>query len=466
MDNSRIIAAHLEGILKSKARGELNLVPHFIPLNIEALEISLKHILQSIEDAAKQELEEDYPIRPGITISDFRNRIIKFITSKHKNSINLDLKLTPQQLLDSALPAIVYQKGEIVGVLYSGFSSASKGLFSNFLNKELNSFIKDSIYTVDKAINYTKRFNVGHILDPLSTEDREIATSPLLQKIKETLNTVSQLLQGNLGSIPDITSQYITTNRSNLQNLNKQITSVINTLASRSHYGVRVKATLSKEVTELIKLRGGIVVVIQDEFENQYKYGNLVEGLASSTLLNTFVNSNFSKSIVQEVESRIVETIKSGSNLISTGLRIKPLKVKGPATKVKAKVTKNNTKNVSINLPKTSINTVAAQTNLQSLINMSLAQRIKENMGSGNRQDILNLRSGRFAESAKVTRISQSREGMITAFYTYMKNPYQTFEPGFKQGSPGSRNPRLLISKSIRELASQSVANRMRAVLV
>lgn len=103
---------------------------------------------------------------------------------------------------------------------------------------------------------------------------------------------------------------------------------------------------------------------------------------------------------------------------------------------------------------------------LQRLLDANLTQRIKENMGSGNRRDILNLRSGRFAESAKVERMSQSREGMITAFYTYMKNPYQTFEPGFKQGSPNSRNPRLLISKSIREIAATQVANRMRAVLV
>lgn len=38
--------------------------------------------------------------------------------------------------------------------------------------------------------------------------------------------------------------------------------------------------------------------------------------------------------------------------------------------------------------------------------------------------------------------------------YTYMKYPYQTFEPGFAQGST-FRDPRLLIGQSIRELATQ-----------
>jgi hypothetical protein len=52
---------------------------------------------------------------------------------------------------------------------------------------------------------------------------------------------------------------------------------------------------------------------------------------------------------------------------------------------------------------------------------------------------------------------------MITAFYTYMKYPYQTFEPEFKQGSPASRNPKLLISKSIREILATKVDNKLRA---
>lgn len=103
---------------------------------------------------------------------------------------------------------------------------------------------------------------------------------------------------------------------------------------------------------------------------------------------------------------------------------------------------------------------------LQRLLDASLVQRVKENMGTGSRRDILNLRSGRFAESVKVDRLSQSREGMITAFYTYMKNPYATFSPGGQQEFPKTRDPKLLIAKSIREIGATMVANRMRAVLV
>jgi hypothetical protein len=85
-------------------------------------------------------------------------------------------------------------------------------------------------------------------------------------------------------------------------------------------------------------------------------------------------------------------------------------------------------------------------------------------MGAGNSRAILNLRTGRLAESVQVERLSESRAGMITAFYSYMKNPYATFSDGGRQSSPRSRDPKLLISKSIREIAAQQVGNRLRAV--
>ena len=110
--------------------------------------------------------------------------------------------------------------------------------------------------------------------------------------------------------------------------------------------------------------------------------------------------------------------------------------------------------------------TLYSLANLQQLINDSLQNVISAKMGGGGATNVLNYRTGRFAASAKVERMSSSREGMITAFYTYMKNPYQTFEPGYRQGTIKSRDPKLLISESIREIAATRVANRMRAVSV
>lgn len=109
---------------------------------------------------------------------------------------------------------------------------------------------------------------------------------------------------------------------------------------------------------------------------------------------------------------------------------------------------------------------VSVVSSLQLLLDARLVQTVKENMGTGNRQDVLNLRSGRFAESVKVENISESRQGMITAFYSYMRNPYSTFSAGGRQQFPRSRDPKLLISKSIRQLATELTITRLRAQLV
>jgi hypothetical protein len=112
--------------------------------------------------------------------------------------------------------------------------------------------------------------------------------------------------------------------------------------------------------------------------------------------------------------------------------------------------------------PKASASTNIAS--LKDLINSQLQDVISANMGDGRSRNVLNYRTGRFASSAKVETLSISRQGMITAFYTYMQNPYATFSTGGKQSLPKSRDPKLLISKSIREIAQEMAINKLRAV--
>jgi len=90
-----------------------------------------------------------------------------------------------------------------------------------------------------------------------------------------------------------------------------------------------------------------------------------------------------------------------------------------------------------INLPK-----------FMAMLNEVLPQIVADNMGSPR----LNYRSGRFASSVRVTDIHRTRKGVPSIGYTYMKNPYQTFEPGFAQGTK-DRDPRTLIDLSIRDAA-------------
>lgn len=89
------------------------------------------------------------------------------------------------------------------------------------------------------------------------------------------------------------------------------------------------------------------------------------------------------------------------------------------------------------------------------LINKELPKTVEKNMG---RPRLAN-RTGRFASSVRVTEVATTAKGFPSFGYTYQKNPYQTFEPGFKQGSPDF-DPRPLIDSSIREIAIKFAIGR------
>ena len=92
---------------------------------------------------------------------------------------------------------------------------------------------------------------------------------------------------------------------------------------------------------------------------------------------------------------------------------------------------------------------------MMSVLNQQLPEAIEGNMISPR----LNFQTGRFASSVRVTDISMTAKGFPSIGYTYMLGPYQTFEPGFAQGSV-ERDPRKLIDLSIRELAVQFATTR------
>ena len=68
-------------------------------------------------------------------------------------------------------------------------------------------------------------------------------------------------------------------------------------------------------------------------------------------------------------------------------------------------------------------------------------------------------RTGRFAESAEVENVTVGPRGATVVEYTYMKDPYQTFEPGNAQGST-FRDPRRIIGGTVRELAQGMLTDR------
>lgn len=91
------------------------------------------------------------------------------------------------------------------------------------------------------------------------------------------------------------------------------------------------------------------------------------------------------------------------------------------------------------------------------MINKELPDTVRKNM----QPPALENRSGRFADSVRVTEVAQTPRGFPSVGYTYQRRPYEVFE----MGSPGpwsspERDPRKLIDKSIREIAARMAIGR------
>ena len=230
-----------------------------------------------------------------------------------------------------------------------------------------------------------------------------------------------------------------------------------------------------------------IIDELRKVFGGKLAEQELVKILSSSEALHkTLLTEKGSPSVIDLMRDQIIETLKTGKHnkkvytspktkVASTQIQLKkPKSKKQQITKLKklrqqVASVKPNPNQVVVKTPTTDTASSKPETNLlslQNLLNQTLVEQVKRNMGKGERKDILNLRTGRFAESVKVERLTESRQGMITAFYSYMKNPYATFSEGGKQQFPRSRDPKLLISRSIRDLATQQITNRLRAVAV
>lgn len=237
---------------------------------------------------------------------------------------------------------------------------------------------------------------------------------------------------------------------------------------------VRKKFNNSKLVLEMLIESGLMIGSLESQAENLQKatkerafgIGKALTARLrqNKALLLDLVTSKSLRQYVQENLKSHLTKGKSSGNYSSNTTIVQKTKV----SRTKNKVQLPTVKEVAAIVPKlsTTAQSVSSLTNLETLLRAAIADTVKKNMGDGDRRDILNLRSGRFAESVKIERISRSRAGMLSVYYTYMKYPYATFSAGGVQSSPRSRDPKLLISSSIREIVQKSVADRMRAVLV
>ena len=222
--------------------------------------------------------------------------------------------------------------------------------------------------------------------------------------------------------------------------------------------------------TKLTKYQKQITNILKSSRDPEYlvklQTSDSLQDHLTKTIKNALTGKALPTTKVDTGNRSIAKSDKFKTKVESPLKKVKPILTKAKADLDKAKSKLLVAKTAKIKTGTKLPQPVSDLVSLQNLLNANLIQTVKQNMGGGNRKDILNLRSGRFAESVRVDRLTESKAGAITAFYTYMRNPYATFSDGGKQQYPKTRDPKLLISKSIRQLAQTITQQRLRAVLV
>lgn len=199
----------------------------------------------------------------------------------------------------------------------------------------------------------------------------------------------------------------------------------------------------------------------------------VLEAAAIEALIQDFkdlANKPGSTTMKHGVAQILLENVagKKSKNKKVTGKRSKKIKEKGKGSASK-KV--GITRGVKVARDSTIDKSLAATTatrgrrrqsttpNIGTLLGI-LNQRIADTVAKNMEDPRLNYQTGRFASSVEILDINVTPQGFPSVGYTYQKYPYQTFEPGFAQGSQ-DRDPRKLIDVSIREIAAGMAVGRL-----
>lgn len=306
----------------------------------------------------------------------------------------------------------------------------------------------------------TQLHNIGHVeVDVISEVDE----------------TKGQVKRGQLS--PRFIQALVSVPKKAVQDLSLQFSEETGQVDTRIQ--VRKRFSGKKLVFEMLVEYGFPVGIPESQITNLRKAGGelgfgpgkgLTELIRNDKENKILTSLETSKSVLHFLAENVISIVTKGKQVADyvslhkdaqSSNSFKIVKVKSTKLpKSKGSIPTKNRKASATESPQPTLNL----TNLQNLLNQRLHDQIKANMGTGSARNVLNYRSGRFAQSAKVERMSESRAGMLTAFYTYMKYPYATFSEGGRQQYPKTRDPKLLIAKSIREIAGTSVSNRMRQV--
>jgi hypothetical protein len=373
----------------------------------------------------------------------------------------------PQALLTD------YNSSSMVLVYAQNFNAAKTNINAN-ITKALAEYLQTTFSIVARSAttgfqagNFSAAGHVGFVSDNIqniNTPQLQAATLILAQAGKQAPGLVNKFITSTGHA-----NWLLNVQKDQGENVNKILGLGISLVRSQpSVFNSQVlapqeTALINNEIKNLLEqsYNDALLELQQKASSNANFHKYLVDSFRMSPTIVEGYEDMFAH-ILQSKPQKRKKAEKSGTkNSGAVKLPVLALGAGGSKTKT-AKTTQSKAQPVKAAITPKTNNLV----NLQNLINSKLQDVVSANMGDGDARNVLNYRTGRLAASAKVEGLSESRTGMITAFYSYMKNPYATFSAGGRQQNPRSRDPKLLISKSIREIAAEYAVTKLRSVNV
>lgn len=472
MSTPFIVRHKIEKALTGRDTSTIDIRPHFLPLDIEALAVSLQHKLVKMEDAQGNKTTQ-------ATLNQLYNHIVDFVQlgklpsqanqlGGFSSSFPFTLTSGPGgYLIDVAsktsinnvnvkefTPAkVISASGQLVGVLTTdtgwvtgAYGVLGKLIFEKFLNMNYSTKYLKGGYTG----KYKKGFDIGHIkLGSLGETPSMLQADNVMSNIDEAISTQTDAVKIAV-----------------LNKVKANVAKARETLLIHTTYGAQLsKLSFYKEFSEgLLKVSANIVIA-QDREENSVSYGQREKAMIEE-VTEELKNIHFSNNIKEELVQQLLAKI-TGKKISSTKKRVDVPVIKTNKPKsIRPTVGSISLARGPLRSSDTGKFIKTSASSLLAIINYHLHDVVAANMGDGDSRSVLNYRTGRLATSTKAVSLSVSRDGMITVFYNYMKNPYATFSEGGRQQYPRTRDPKLLISKSIRDIAAPLVSNRLRSVVV
>lgn len=393
------------------------------------------------------------PLQAGDTIAvrmlcdKYYDKIAGTLITRSKNNPKLELIVGPDEVT-----IISYEKRELTN--FDAITQQTIGSKAVLRNTILQPFLQElnalltRINRGSLSDSFTKEFNLGH------TEGSNVQYY-LASQVQSALDSTV----GQDEALREIVIQDldIAFQDAGFVPIRENERSVL--IEAQSKFHNKKLGDLGKTITLTIESR----IANQNKQEDKDLRRALINSVRDFVVkrpASEWLNQESSDSMVKAVYKSLYQTaIKEGAKGNNPDL-MRPIDASsGKASRQIKQIDKDIAKvtKAQVNLKLGKVNNTPQATpsylSIINLINARLPPKVRSNMGSPR----LNNRTGRLSESARVTSITPTPQGLPSIEYTYQRSPYDVFDKtvGKKPWATLARDPSNLIAMSVRELAQE-----------